>query len=385
MVDEISLIGWRNDIGAYLVMQYPRQLPLSTQDIMQIYTAHRQNALYPNFTTLKNNRGKNIASFFSGMKTTEYVGAPNFIISLYLDESESPGIFRDLLPQVASKILIKLFNMFPKLFDQLKDVEGIIFFTEDEDIKGFPILSYPDDLKISSKLKSNILEEIKKARETIFKVDEQNFIGFFMGTDKDAHLTIPNCFIVYLVSSEIDPASLRKKLSKISRVILKEFSNLLARALEEINDQKLELMIEDGLKEHSLLEEKDIERISGRGGEPDILIGEESYFKTEEPETASSFSESKVDQMLERIRAKTQTEVSEFSKELVAEEQSGVSSATQEELLNQIDEKDELISELQDKIAELEKLLAAKEQKLKKMDLLVKSLRNKINSENNIE
>ena len=60
MVDEISLIGWRDDIGAYLIMQYPGKRELTTQDIMQIYTAHRQNTLYPNFATL-NYKGKKIA------------------------------------------------------------------------------------------------------------------------------------------------------------------------------------------------------------------------------------------------------------------------------------------------------------------------------------
>jgi len=384
MVDEISLIGWRNDIGAFLIMQHPRQIPISTQDIMQIYTQHRQNTLYPNFITLKDNRGKNTASFFSGMKTTEYVGAPNFIVSLSLDESESPTVFKDLLPEISAKILIKLFNMFPKLLEELQDVEGIIFFSVDEDIGIFPILNYPDGLQITSKFKSGVLEEFKKARESAFEIDGQNVISFFMGAEKETHSIVPNCIIVYLLGNQIDPATLRKKLSKISRVILKEFSNLLAKALGEINDRKLELMIEENLKESPLIAERDLVRISEGDEEPDVLGGEEGGGKKGLGATACG-SESTVDQMLEKIREKTEIKVEALEKERVAEKQIGDMAATQEELLNQIYEKDELINELQGKIAELADQVAKREKELKKMKKLLKSLKEDANHQNGME
>jgi hypothetical protein len=115
MVNEIALIGWANDIGAYLIMQYPRKLIMITQDVMQIYTAHRQNTLYPNFATL-NYKEKKFASFFSGMQTTEYAGAPNFIVALITSEEseESLNLLHEVLPNISTTLLTTLFEGYQK-------------------------------------------------------------------------------------------------------------------------------------------------------------------------------------------------------------------------------------------------------------------------------
>ncbi|MHA1650927.1 MAG: hypothetical protein ACTSYB_12095, partial [Candidatus Helarchaeota archaeon] len=188
MVDKICLIGWRDDIGAYLIMQYPRKkLVINAQDVMQIYTAHRQNTLYPNFATI-HYKGKKIASFFSGLKTTEYIAAPNFIVSLFLDESESPSIFKDLLPNVSATLLTKLFEVLPDILKQLNQVKGIIILTKEPDIGEFPILIYPD-LKVSSKIKAKIFEAHYKSdkieKKCVIDIDDTQYVSIFTGTEAE--------------------------------------------------------------------------------------------------------------------------------------------------------------------------------------------------------
>jgi len=381
MVDEICLIGWRDDIGAYLIMQYPRKkLVINAQDVMQIYTAHRQNTLYPNFATI-HYKGKKIASFFSGLKTTEYIAAPNFIVSLFLDESESPSIFKDLLPNVSATLLTKLFEVLPDILKQLNQVKGIIILTKEPDIGEFPILIYPD-LKVSSKIKAKIFEAHYKSdkieKKCVIDIDDTQYVSIFTGTEAEQFIVVPNLIVVFLLAKEANASSIKKKITQYATLLLSKISNLLSKALDECNEKIVELMIEDELKESPIITEKDFQQFSKVEDEPEILMETGSSDRTITQMHGNSESESSIDHILEHIKMKAQElenndqtvneepAVSHSLKDLKAQIQS-----LQEELR----EKNEVIEKLNEQIADLKRILKEKEQTMKKLMLIVKSLR----------
>ncbi len=381
MVDKICLIGWRDDIGAYLIMQYPRKkLVINAQDVMQIYTAHRQNTLYPNFATI-HYKGKKIASFFSGLKTTEYIAAPNFIVSLFLDESESPSIFKDLLPNVSATLLTKLFEVLPDILKQLNQVKGIIILTKEPDIGEFPILIYPD-LKVSSKIKAKIFEAHYKSdkieKKCVIDIDDTQYVSIFTGTEAEQFIVVPNLIVVFLLAKEANASSIKKKITQYATLLLSKISNLLSKALDECNEKIVELMIEDELKESPIITEKDFQQFSKVEDEPEILMETGSSDRTITQMHGNSESESSIDHILEHIKMKAQElenndqtvneepAVSHSLKDLKAQIQS-----LQEELR----EKNEVIEKLNEQIADLKRILKEKEQTMKKLMLIVKSLR----------
>jgi hypothetical protein len=273
MVDEISLIGWRDDIGAYLIMQHPRKLQITTQEVMQIYTAHRQNTLYPNFATL-HHKGKKVASYFSGMKTTKFEGAPNFITAIFLDTTERPNVFRELLPELSTKLLTNLFNKLSEILSSLKDVRGFVILTKEKDIGGFPVLIYPN-LKVSSKLKSDIFsahfKSAKIERKCVIESSGEKLVSFFTGTPKEKYLIVPNFIVTFFLKEQANFTQFKKELDQSVHLLLSEISKLLAKNFEDCNDHIVELMIEDELKESPIIEEKDFEKLSRIDGEPDVV------------------------------------------------------------------------------------------------------------------
>ena len=354
MVDEISLIGWRDDVGAFLIMQYPRKLQLNTQDIMQIYTAHRQNTLYPNFATI-NYKGKKIASFFSGLKTTEYKGAPNLIVSVFLDQSEPFSIFRNILPEISEQLLIKLFNRLPQVLEELEDVLAVMILH----IDGYPVLEYPENLKISSKLKSEILSAhfgtTQTVKECIFEVEGEFFASFFTGKKEEKYVIIPNYIVTFILKSE-KSGRLKRKLSKYARKVLYEIEKVTAEGLEQINDKTLELLIDDELSDKPIFDEKDFEQISASVEEPEVV--------TEDGRS--------LEQMLERIKMKAEEKVQEIEtfEEIETELEAEIEedSFTEEELVTQI-------KDLREKLKIQENLLKEKDQNIKQLTLIIKSLR----------
>ncbi|HUX99652.1 MAG TPA: hypothetical protein VMV49_08870 [Candidatus Deferrimicrobium sp.] len=364
MVDEISFIGWRNDIGAYLIMQYPRELSLITQDVMQIYTAHRQNTLFPNFAAI-NYKGKKIASFFSGLKTTEFVGAPNFIISIYLDDSEQPNFFRDILRECSERFLISLFELLPNLLSKMEDVKGIIIV----DIDGFPVIKYPDHIKLSSKLMSDILNmhlnQSKIMRECSYEMDGEKFASFFTGKEEEKFVVVPKYIVVFLLKSEANSDRFKRKISKSAQSILFKISRLLADTLEEINDQKLELIIDEELSDKPILDEKDFERITE---EPSILMDDQEFgqsSKLDNDTLGVSEDRRSIEQMLERIKLKTEEKTLE-SNEIASN--SKVEEKDTKELLEEI-------QYLQDQLNLKDEQLKEKDQQIKKLNLIIKSMR----------
>ncbi|MHA1279442.1 MAG: hypothetical protein ACTSQI_01915 [Candidatus Helarchaeota archaeon] len=380
MVNEISVIGWRDDIGAYLIMQYPRKMELLPQDIMQIYTAHRQSTLYPNFATIKY-RGKKIASYFSGMKNTEFVGAPNFIISIYLEEAEVPSNFREFLPRLAKHILSELFEKLREILNKIEEIKGIIILTREEDIGDFPVLVYPE-MRVSSKLISDIYNahfsasRIEKACSSEF--NGQKFASYFTGFDKEKYLVMPNFIVTYLLNENTSPDNFKKKIYEKTHYLLSEISKLIANGLERCQEQAVELMIEIELKESPIFRETDFKKIADLSDEPEVIMGYTDQFqdfKGQNQTNKKRETRGSVDQLLDKIKSDIQEELGgeDGSSEL---SNSPKTVANQIELLKkQLCQKKEQIQSLYEEIHKLRQSIEEKDQKLKKLMMIIKSIR----------
>ncbi|MHC1591211.1 MAG: ADP-ribosylation factor-like protein [Candidatus Helarchaeales archaeon] len=101
----ISLIGWTNKEGFFLIKSFP-DFEISDEEVMQIGSLHRMRNLKPNFITL-NTKNYKIASFFTGMATHRYYIVPNLVISLFLKKEET-GDYSKILPLASRQILEKI-------------------------------------------------------------------------------------------------------------------------------------------------------------------------------------------------------------------------------------------------------------------------------------
>ena len=104
----ISLIGWTNKEGFFLINKYPNDFDLNEEEIMRIGSLHRMRRLDANVITLKL-KDLNVCSFFSGLITAQYYIAPNFVISLFLEKHEDPKAYTKILP-LGSKIVLSEFH-----------------------------------------------------------------------------------------------------------------------------------------------------------------------------------------------------------------------------------------------------------------------------------
>ncbi|MHA1263882.1 MAG: hypothetical protein ACTSRS_01485 [Candidatus Helarchaeota archaeon] len=100
----IILIGWTNKEGFFLIHKYPESVQISDDEIMRIGSAHRMRNLDANTITLRE-KELNVASFFSGLITSKYLIAPNFVISLLLEKNENARDYLKTLPKGAEIIL----------------------------------------------------------------------------------------------------------------------------------------------------------------------------------------------------------------------------------------------------------------------------------------
>lgn len=377
MVTEIGLIGWRDDIGAYLIMQYPTGR-LNTLDVMQIYTAHRQNTLYPNFATITY-KGKKMASYFSGLKTTEYNGAPNFILTVCLDESESGNLLREYLPAITAKLLTELFKLLAGFLKELIGVKGFFILTVEQDVGEFPVLVYPE-LTLSAKIKTAIVEKhfggSQVEKKCSIEIDQEKYISIFTGSEKEKSLIRPNFIVTFLLEEKIDVANYKRKVDTYAKTVLRLISDLLKKGFEEINEKIVELMLKDQLSESPIIGEKDFRTLSALGEEPDVVNSKSDSIETKEISQVSA--ESSIDHILEQIRIKT--ELSDFSiKEDITEEEIASSSDSSlrkiQDLLKQLHDKDSMVRLLEQNIGDLKKSLQEKEQNIRKLMILIKSLR----------
>jgi len=105
MVKGIVLIGWTNKEGFFLIHKYPPdEALLSDEEIMRIGSTHRMRNLDANVVSLRL-KDLNVVSFFSGLINSKYHIAPNFVISLVLDQDENPKEYLNVLPKGAEIVL----------------------------------------------------------------------------------------------------------------------------------------------------------------------------------------------------------------------------------------------------------------------------------------
>lgn len=100
----IALVGWTNKEGFFLIYKFPAGLELSDEEIMRIGSTHRMRNLDANVVSLRL-KDLNVVSFFSGLITSKFHIAPNFVISLFLDPNENPKDYLNILPKGAEMVL----------------------------------------------------------------------------------------------------------------------------------------------------------------------------------------------------------------------------------------------------------------------------------------
>ncbi|MHA1274245.1 MAG: hypothetical protein ACTSQJ_00745 [Promethearchaeota archaeon] len=148
MVKAILIIGFRADVGAYVIDSYP-EFDVDDVDVMNIYNLHRFRTTERNFQIIKQG-GMNIASYYSGFKNTNYIGAPDHCITLILEENDNPNDYEKVLIKVTNNLLTQLGkddfdftlrDIFLKLdekeFDEIKVSRDIKF--EEEQVKKVKI------------------------------------------------------------------------------------------------------------------------------------------------------------------------------------------------------------------------------------------------------
>ena len=100
----IVLIGWTNKEGFFLIHKYPTDVELTDEEVMRIGSTHRMRNLDANTISLRL-KNLNVVSFFSGLITSKYFIAPNFVLSLLLDHSENPREYINTLSTGAEIVL----------------------------------------------------------------------------------------------------------------------------------------------------------------------------------------------------------------------------------------------------------------------------------------
>ncbi len=139
----ILIIGFRADVGAYIVYSYPPfNAEGSNLDVMNIYNLHRFRTTERNFQTILQG-GYNIASYYSGFKNTNYIGAPDYCVTLLLDNDDNPNDYEKVLIKITNNLLTKIGssemttllsetyeNLELREFDDIKVERGKIDFDE---------------------------------------------------------------------------------------------------------------------------------------------------------------------------------------------------------------------------------------------------------------
>lgn len=107
MVEALIIIGWRNDIGAYLFDSYPKGVEIDGQDLLNLYNLHRFRDTQANFQFIQTSDLR-IASFYSGGYDKPFVGKANYCVAVVLNAGENPDDFEKPLRILCNNLLIKL-------------------------------------------------------------------------------------------------------------------------------------------------------------------------------------------------------------------------------------------------------------------------------------
>ncbi len=100
----IVLIGWTNKEGFFVIYKHPTNLQITDEEVMRVGSAHRMRNLNANTITLRE-KELNVVSFFSGLITSKYHIAPNYVISLLLEKGENPRDYLKTLPKGVDIVL----------------------------------------------------------------------------------------------------------------------------------------------------------------------------------------------------------------------------------------------------------------------------------------
>ncbi|MHA1150606.1 MAG: hypothetical protein ACTSR8_20490 [Promethearchaeota archaeon] len=104
-------MGFHKSPGAYIEKEHPEgiseKLNVSTADLMNIYALHRMRRMEPNYLQIKI-KNVNVASFYTGFSFKHYVGRPNYCITVFLSPDDNPsGDFEGMLRRIAFDLLPK--------------------------------------------------------------------------------------------------------------------------------------------------------------------------------------------------------------------------------------------------------------------------------------
>ncbi|MFX0132661.1 MAG: hypothetical protein ACFFDN_03340, partial [Candidatus Hodarchaeota archaeon] len=334
---------------------------LEIKDVMSIYNVHRQNSLEPNFGSLVMKNLK-VASFFTGLKTTKYVGpAPNYIVSLLLDKSENPAEFRKILPNLTTDEIIPNFlKVLPDFLEKFKkitpDILGIILIQKQtEGEKPFIVFQA---FKKAVDLTSNMIKEIwskttknaNDAKYSEYKEDNLNFANFYTGIPSK-FVVIPEMIVSYIFKDSSAPINEYKKfVLDFSFDILMKITTILTEGLNRVS-------------------------------EIELLNLEQKFIPTEAQETSMEIEEVKLKEKLETIELKT--EVKKLETRLIETEEERQKSLmmlegdkeAMEHLVEQITKfQEEIIDKTQDVIT-LEKKVEEKDKHIRNLLKIIRSLR----------
>ncbi len=106
-VKGLMILAWRNDVGAYILESYPEGIEADGQDIMQVYNLHRFRTTDPNFQFIKIG-DVNFSSYYSGGYKSNYIGKPNYCVTLLLEASDNPSKYERVLFKACNNLLLHM-------------------------------------------------------------------------------------------------------------------------------------------------------------------------------------------------------------------------------------------------------------------------------------
>ncbi len=106
-VKGLMILAWRNDVGAYILESYPEGIEADGQDIMQVYNLHRFRTTDPNFQFIKIG-DVNFSSYYSGGYKSNYIGKPNYCVTLLLDATDNPSKYERVLLKACNNLLLHM-------------------------------------------------------------------------------------------------------------------------------------------------------------------------------------------------------------------------------------------------------------------------------------
>ena len=364
MVNGIALISWRDDIGAYLVAQHPQTSRLKINDVMSIYNIHRQNSIEANFGSLTMKNLK-VASFFTGLKTTKYLGpAPNYVVSLLLDKNENPTEFRKILPELTTdEIIPKFLEILPEFLEKFTKVTqaivGIILIQKQSEEEN-PFIVFQDfkkavDLttKIVKKIWSKITNKSSESEYYELEIDNLQFANFFTGTS-EKYVVMPNMIVSFIFEEETEQIQeFKKYVLDYSFDILMKMIAILTEGLNTVSEIELQNLTEKFIpmevEEISETEEIEEERLK------DKLVTMELKAEVKSLETRLIESEEEKKKNIIML---------EGDKEAI------------EHLVDQISAVSNELIEKTEELQKLEKTLAEKDKNIRKLLKIIRSLRN---------